>query len=331
MARTETGPGSLPQLGYSGRPSGHDYERWREEFCRRVMTGDIVPLIDGPVQCDITALPLPRIRMSGATGTPMQFIATGADPDHALAFVLASDAPMRIAVGRRAVELAPQQTGLADAAHIGADVSQLAEGGFKSLFIDRKALLDLSPNAEDKIARPMDANAGVVSMLQQYYDLVIAHAPHLDAAARNAASQHLLDLVVLALGAGPDQLEIAGARGLAMARLESIKADVLARLGNSNLSLDDVARRNRLSVRYIQLLFERDGGTFSAFLLEHRLRLGARLLRDRMHRARKVSDIAHLAGFNEVSYFHRTFRRRFGMTPSDMRETAGSDAEKGLV
>jgi len=32
-----------------------------------------------------------------------------------------------------------------------------------------------------------------------------------------------------------------------------------------------------------------------------------------------VSDIAYLAGFNDVSYFHRAFCRRFAMTPSDMR------------
>ena len=81
MARTESGSGSQPQLGYSGSPSGPKYERWREEFCRRVMTRDIVPLVDGPVQCDITAMPLPRVRMTGASGTPMQFIATKADPD----------------------------------------------------------------------------------------------------------------------------------------------------------------------------------------------------------------------------------------------------------
>jgi AraC-like DNA-binding protein len=38
-----------------------------------------------------------------------------------------------------------------------------------------------------------------------------------------------------------------------------------------------------------------------------------------MHRGRKVSDIAHLTGFNDVSYFHRAFRRRFGLTPGDAR------------
>ena len=36
-----------PRLGYAGAPSGADYEYWREEFCRRVMTGDVVPLAEG--------------------------------------------------------------------------------------------------------------------------------------------------------------------------------------------------------------------------------------------------------------------------------------------
>lgn len=308
-----------PRLGYAGVPSGADYERWREEFCRRVMTGDVVPLTEGPVHCDVTALPLPGVKMSGAAGTPMSFVATGADPDKALAFVLASRAPMRIGVDDRALDLAPMDVGLADAAHVGAHVSQLAEGRFRSLFIDRKALLELCPHAEDLIARPLNANAGVKRLLQGYYDLIVENADSLDALAKTTAAQHLTDLVVLSLGAGRDQTELVRDRGLAAARLEAIKADVLARLGDGDLSLAEVAQRNRASSRYVQILFERTGRTFSEFVLEQRLIRAARLLRDSLRRSRKVSDIAHLAGFNDVSYFHRAFRRRFGMTPSDMR------------
>jgi AraC-like DNA-binding protein len=100
---------------------------------------------------------------------------------------------------------------------------------------------------------------------------------------------------------------------------EGRRCYVLARLGNGDLSLAEVAQRNRASPRYVQMLFERTGRTFSEFVLEQRLIRAARLLRDSLHRSRKVSDIAHLAGFNDVSYFHRAFRRRFAMTPSDMR------------
>ena len=34
---------------------------------------------------------------------------------------------------------------------------------------------------------------------------------------------------------------------------------------------------------------------------------------------RKVSDVAFACGFNDLSYFHRCFRRRFGMTPAGAR------------
>ena len=81
-------------------------------------------------------------------------------------------------------------------------------GGFKSLFINRKALLELCPHAEDLIARPLNANAGVKMLLQGYYDLVIENAHNLDALAKNTAAQHLTDLVVLALGTGRDETEL---------------------------------------------------------------------------------------------------------------------------
>jgi AraC-like DNA-binding protein len=33
----------------------------------------------------------------------------------------------------------------------------------------------------------------------------------------------------------------------------------------------------------------------------------------------KISDIAMNCGFNELSYFHRCFRRRFGASPAKFR------------
>ncbi|WP_027573573.1 AraC family transcriptional regulator [Bradyrhizobium sp. WSM1743] len=308
-----------PRLGYAGDPNGPTYDAWREEFCRHVMCGDLAPLASGPVRCDLTALPLPGLKLSGAAGSPMQFVATGADRDNALAFVLATTAPMRITVGGRTVDLGPMATGLADAAHQGADVSQLTEGRFQSLFIARRELLARCPDAEDRIARPLVHSPALAAMLHQYYDLTLRHAADLDASGQSAASQHLLDLVVLMLGTRRDETELAKERGLAAARLEAIKSDILARLGDGNLTLASVAQRHRVSPRSIQLLFERTGVTFSEFLLEQRLTRAARLLRDPLHRLNKISDFAYLSGFNDVSYFHRTFRRRFGMTPSDAK------------
>ena len=42
-------------------------------------------------------------------------------------------------------------------------------------------------------------------------------------------------------------------------------------------------------------------------------------------RARKVSDVAYTVGFNDLSYFNRSFRRRFGTSPSGMQMEFGQE------
>ena len=52
-------------------------------------------------------------------------------------------------------------------------------------------------------------------------------------------------------------------------------------------------------------------------LTELRLRKAAQLLAHSGER--RISDIALDCGFNDLSYFNRCFRRRFGLTPSSAR------------
>ena len=48
----------------------------------------------------------------------------------------------------------------------------------------------------------------------------------------------------------------------------------------------------------------------------------AALVRDPRQRPRNVSEIAYAWGFNDLSYFNRTFRQRFDATPREWREDA---------
>jgi AraC-like DNA-binding protein len=57
-------------------------------------------------------------------------------------------------------------------------------------------------------------------------------------------------------------------------------------------------------------------------VLERRLKTAAALLRDPRWRDRKIADIAAEAGFTDLSYFNRAFRRRYDETPSASREAA---------
>jgi len=76
------------------------------------------------------------------------------------------------------------------------------------------------------------------------------------------------DLMALAIGATDEGREMANKRSVRAARLESIKADLNQ---NATLHLDQLASRQRISARYVQMLFEEQGTTFSDFVLERRL------------------------------------------------------------
>lgn len=101
--------------------------------------------------------------------------------------------------------------------------------------------------------------------------------------------------------------------------LLSLKADIETALGRSTLSLEQLAGTYGVTTRYFQKLFEAEGRTFSDYLLERRLERAFHMLRDgnRVHLA--VSAIAFEVGFGDLSYFNRTFKKRFGATPREIR------------
>jgi AraC-like DNA-binding protein len=94
------------------------------------------------------------------------------------------------------------------------------------------------------------------------------------------------------------------------------------RSGDPDLSATTVARQLGITPRYVHFLLEDTGRSFTQHLLERRLENAAALLRDPLWHHRKIADIAAEAGFTDLSYFNRAFRRRFGGTPSHMRNAA---------
>jgi AraC-like DNA-binding protein len=139
---------------------------------------------------------------------------------------------------------------------------------------------------------------------------------------RHIVATHIHDLIALTLGANRDAAETANGRGLRAARLSTIKAYIARRLGNSDLSIGEVAMRQRVTPRYVQMLFETEGTTFSEFVLYARLSRAYRMLTDPRSANRLIISVALDVGFQDLSYFNRTFRRCFGDTPSGVRAAA---------
>jgi AraC-like DNA-binding protein len=84
-----------------------------------------------------------------------------------------------------------------------------------------------------------------------------------------------------------------------------------------DFSAQKLAAAAGLSERYVNELLYEAGASFTMRLLKLWLRKAADLL---AHAAeRRISDIAFACGFNDLSYFNRCFRRRFGLTPTAAR------------
>jgi AraC-like DNA-binding protein len=156
---------------------------------------------------------------------------------------------------------------------------------------------------------------GALSLAMDYSDLLLRHPAAADEAGMAIAS-HLLDLAAIGLGARSDVAAAARRRGLRAVRLKAVLSILEARFHEPDFSAQRLATAAGLSERYVnELLFEA-GASFTTRLTELRLRKAADLL---AHREGRISDIAFACGFNDLSYFNRCFRRRFGLTPTAAR------------
>jgi AraC-like DNA-binding protein len=118
---------------------------------------------------------------------------------------------------------------------------------------------------------------------------------------------------------GPPAWERGGVRA---ARLRAIKADIGRHFCEPGLSIDAIAMRHSVTPRYVRKLFHEEQTTFSDFVLFLRLERSRQLLRSPARAISTIASIAHACGFNDLSYFNRTFRRRYGLTPSEFRNEA---------
>jgi AraC-like DNA-binding protein len=163
-------------------------------------------------------------------------------------------------------------------------------------------------------------NAPGAALFAGYANL-LRQAPPVGERARQTAANHIHDLMAVCLDGfvrgGAERNE----RSVRAARLELIQKDILDRLRDPSLDVNAVARRQGVTPRYIQRLFGTKGTTFTEFVRDNRLALALRRLGED-DSGISIADIAFESGFADLSNFNRAFRRRYGVTPSDIRAEA---------
>jgi AraC-like DNA-binding protein len=106
-------------------------------------------------------------------------------------------------------------------------------------------------------------------------------------------------------------------------RRATILHEIEKRSSDPGLSAITVANQLGITARYVHLLLEETGTSFSHHVLDRRLKKAAALLGDPQWRDRLIIEIAAEAGFTDISHFNRAFRRKFQVTPSVIRKSSG--------
>ena len=85
-----------------------------------------------------------------------------------------------------------------------------------------------------------------------------------------------------------------------------------------------IAEANGISTRYLHTLFRQSGKTVLRWVWERRLKAARSDLLDPTQAQRRISEIAFRQGFNDSAHFSRSFRNRFGISATELRQRAAT-------
>jgi AraC-like DNA-binding protein len=309
-------------FSFAGAPRGPAYEAWREDLCRGFCQLDVASSSKEWIQSTVEFTRMGDLSFAVARHPDASFMRTLpllADGCDDLALITAvSGVTLNVQRGR-AVELRPSQMSLISMDEL--VESRLSENGvLTALRIPRRLVAAFCPDVDEQVSKPLLSAPTLSKVVSDYSALCLKAAPTLEPVGQQVMARQMTELIGLLLRAERDEALPPLRQGYGEARLQLIKAYVIEHLDKRGLSIASAARRAGLTPKTVQRLFKATGMTFAEFVLEQRLLLAHRLISSPTAPREKIGSIALDAGFGDPSYFNRTFRQRFGMTPSEWRD-----------
>ena len=184
--------------------------------------------------------------------------------------------------------------------------------------VNGKLLRGAVRTLDDRCIHRLGARNGSLRLAMSYVESVLKSG-ELDPVLAHMVHSHIVDLLAFALRPDGDTGERANGGAIQAARMAAIRSDILANLSQVRLSARSVGERQGVSERYVYLLFEQNGLSFSRFVTTQRLERAMTMLLDPACAAMRISDIAYAVGFGDLTTFNRAFRQRYGDTPRAIR------------
>jgi AraC-like DNA-binding protein len=292
-------------------PEKDRFSAWSDGFVHRRMEMDFIDRSPNGLRFVLDFMPLGGVSAGTVRGTPSSFIRRpeqAKDGNDGLYMIIVRAGNFRVVQQGQSHELAPGDAALFDN-RCQNEFHSLDDGETWSISLPREALRHLVRDIDRPVERQIPAANPALRLLSSYLETLFS----LDDVA---------DLVASAIGARPDAEPVIEERSARGARLKAVLEAINKQAGNPDLDPARIADKFGFSVRYLHRLLQDSGKTFSEYLLDRRIDRALRLLRDPRLTDRKISEIALDCGFADLSHFNRSFRRRFGDTPSAVRAEA---------
>lgn len=173
---------------------------------------------------------------------------------------------------------------------------------------------------QEHCAIAYSSNLGGARIARELFLSLYEENDQMDDLSSEALAQSALSALFSAIA--PDRhvgAQPAGARELKLQRL----LDYIA-LNHSDpeLNTEKAAEACEISTRYLHYLLKGRGLRFHDHLWDARLDSAYRQLADPALSRRTIAEIAYAAGFKSTAHFSRAFRRRFNLSPREVRQQA---------
>jgi len=234
---------------------------------------------------------------------------------------LCVEGEMRFSSGRREVTMGPGAICLIDMAQPNRTV--LRGGGSRTRLM---AIILQRAMLAPRLAHPNSATATLLPSNHPHTRLLASHyaaltlPPEPEAGSAEATIEAIADIVAAAAG-GTADIAAGVERAERHLYLAMIKRRIADNLETDALTADELCRHFQISRATLYRLFEADGG-LSHYVREQRLNLAFRQLISPSAEDTRLIDLAVGMRFSSDSTFIRAFRRKFGLTPGELRELA---------
>ncbi|NJA04577.1 helix-turn-helix domain-containing protein [Methylococcaceae bacterium WWC4] len=316
-------------------PENTRFDVWRETFAKEMAGFDMRHCDVRPFYTKASFRALGAVSLATNLSTAMLFDRNQQNIAHdgldGFALPLCVNGKLEISQGKTRMSMHKDRAALVDfgrALNGGLAPTAPGEHQFQmSLCLPRGEFLHRVPKAECLTMQPFE-NKEALSLLINYLRMLDRQELEPSADLDRLVGEHVLDLAAFLCGSCSNDDTASG--GVRAARKAALTNYIEKHFRQPGLSVADIATALKISKRYLYALLNENNESVTQILNRLRLECAARMLTSPIYRQLSITDIALHSGFNDVSYFYRQFRRRFGETPNDFRSRTQATPSKSI-